>query len=373
MPDFRRSSAAKGSLAGDPQLVSGTGTTLVVDGLDTVDEAIDATQDMLTKQEKIKDGLLQDLLTRGVDKNGKLRPPHTQAPELYKQSPLGMIPKEWKIRAIADIGHVVTGYTPPSNDPQAWGDYMPFITPTEVIDSGEVIRPERCISFKGMKYVRTLPRNSIVVVCIGSRTDITGQGREHWRDVLLKERLSAAIKRINKNPDGDEWLDKPRLNHAIKDLDILRSATGQNLMERNQAATKLILEGTVVDGVEGWDQGKNRRIRYIDWANPENNEFLIINQFRVDEPIGQQHDYILPDLVLFVNGIPLVVIECKSPAVTNPIESAINQLLRYSNQRHWIDEDEGNEKLLYNISRCLWLLMVVRLKLLRVISNIALL
>ncbi len=181
----------------------------------------------------------------------------------------------------------------------------------------------------------------------GSRTDITGQGREHWRDVLLKERLSAAIKRINKNPDGDEWLDKPRLNHAIKDLDILRSATGQNLMERNQAATKLILEGTVVDGVEGWDQGKNRRIRYIDWANPENNEFLIINQFRVDEPIGQQHDYILPDLVLFVNGIPLVVIECKSPAVTNPIESAINQLLRYSNQRHWIDEDEGNEKLFH--------------------------
>ena len=181
----------------------------------------------------------------------------------------------------------------------------------------------------------------------GSRKSFDGQGRDSFREVLLKERLQTALKRINKNPQGKEWLDAGRINQAVKDIDGLRSASGQSLMERNQAATRLILEGTVVDGVDGWDQGKNRRIQYIDWNNPANNEFLVINQYRVDEPVGQQHGYILPDVVLFVNGIPLVVIEAKSPATTNPIEEGINQLLRYSNQRHWVDADEGNEKLFY--------------------------
>ena len=66
--------------------------------------------------------------------------------------------------------------------------------------------------------------------------------------------------------------------------------------------------------------------------------------FFVDGPGGQS--YIVPDVVLFVNGIPLVVVECKSPASTNPIESAITQLLRYANQR---DEDarEGAEQLFH--------------------------
>lgn len=181
----------------------------------------------------------------------------------------------------------------------------------------------------------------------GSTSSLAGQGRGSWRDVLLKDRLSAALRRINLNPKGDEWLDDDRINTAMKDLETLRAATGQGLMERNQAATKLLLEGTTVTGVPGWDHGRDRRVRFIDWTHPERNEFLVINQFRVDEPVGQQHTYILPDLVLFINGIPVAVIECKSPAATNPIEEAVNQLLRYSNQRHWIDANEGNEKLFH--------------------------
>ena len=181
----------------------------------------------------------------------------------------------------------------------------------------------------------------------GSRKSFDGQGRDGFCEVLLQERLQAALKRINKNPQGQEWLDAGRINQAIKDIDGLRSASGQSLMERNQAATRLILQGTVVDGVDGWDQGKNRRIQYIDWNNPANNEFLVINQYRVDKPAGQQHGYILPDIVLFVNGIPLVVIEAKSPATTSPIVEGIEQLLRYSNQRHQVAANEGNEKLFY--------------------------
>jgi len=75
-------------------------------------------------------------------------------------------------------------------------------------------------------------------------------------------------------------------------------------------------------------------------------------QFRVDVPGGKT--FIAPDIVLFVNGIPLVVAECKSPNITNPMEEGINQLLRGStsssgtpNQRHEVEEEEGSERLFY--------------------------
>ena len=88
-----------------------------------------------------------------------------------------------------------------------------------------------------------------------------------------------------------------------------------------------------MDGVEGRDGGRGQTVHYIDWEHPERNDFLAINQFRVDEPGGQAHKYVVPDIVLFVNGIPLVVIECKSPYVTEPAVEAIDQLQRYANQR----------------------------------------
>lgn len=176
---------------------------------------------------------------------------------------------------------------------------------------------------------------------------LKGQGRTSFREVLLTERLRERIRQINRDPQGQLWLDDSRINKAIRDLERLQDATGSGLIDKNRAATTLLLDGTVVSGVEHWDHGRNRPVQYIDWDNPANNEFLIINQFRVDEPVGQQKKFMLPDIVLFVNGIPLVVIECKSPAATEPMAEGIQQLLRYSNQRHDVDSEEGNEQLFH--------------------------
>lgn len=68
--------------------------------LDTVDEAIQSTQAMLDKQDKIKQGLLHDLLTRGVDERGHLRPAPKTAPDLYQQTEIGLIPKGWEVKEI---------------------------------------------------------------------------------------------------------------------------------------------------------------------------------------------------------------------------------------------------------------------------------
>ena len=110
--------------------------------------------------------------------------------------------------------------------------------------------------------------------------------------------------------------------------------------------TERLLEGVSVSGLPDWDQGRSQRIRFIDFDHPERNDFLAINQFRVDEPGGQAKKFVVPDVVLFVNGIPLVVIECKSPYVTDPMAEGINQLRRYANQRG-LGAPEGNEQLFW--------------------------
>uniref|UniRef100_UPI002612CA7F restriction endonuclease subunit S n=1 Tax=uncultured Halomonas sp. TaxID=173971 RepID=UPI002612CA7F len=71
--------------------------------LDTLDTQIQKTEALIAKLEKVKEGLLHDLLTRGIDKNGQLRPTPEQAPELYKESPLGLIPKEWRTEALDSL------------------------------------------------------------------------------------------------------------------------------------------------------------------------------------------------------------------------------------------------------------------------------
>jgi type I restriction enzyme R subunit len=169
--------------------------------------------------------------------------------------------------------------------------------------------------------------------------------RENFKQVLLSERLKAAIKRINRDDDGNPWLEGSQVNAAASQLERLGAL---KLMEANQMATELLLKGTVVEGNLELHGDRDQTVRFIDFEHPQRNDFLAINQFRVDSPwaVGDK-DFIIPDLVLFVNGIPLVVIECKSPSATNPMEEGITQLLRYSNQRDWIESAEGAERLFH--------------------------
>jgi type I restriction enzyme S subunit len=80
--------------------------------LDTVDEAIRETERVIAKLRQVKQGLLHDLLTRGLDAAGRLRDPEAH-PEAFKDSPLGRIPREWRIVTIGDLAvHVGSGATP---------------------------------------------------------------------------------------------------------------------------------------------------------------------------------------------------------------------------------------------------------------------
>ncbi len=177
----------------------------------------------------------------------------------------------------------------------------------------------------------------------GHPFDLRVTERENFKQVLLIQRLKTVIKRINLDDNGNPWLDDSQVNAVVSQLERLAAP---RLMEANKAATELLLSGTTILGKDG----KQHTVHYIDFEHPEKNDFLAINQYRVDPVwITGDRGFIVPDIVLFVNGIPLVVIECKSPNLDNPITAAINDLLQYSNQRN-STQPEGAEKLFhYNL------------------------
>lgn len=94
--------------------------------LDTLDTTIRETKALIDKLKAVKQGLLHDLLTRGIDTNGQLRPPQSEAPQLYKASPLGWIPREWNVLSIgALLTNIEAGKSPSCPDIPApsgnWG------------------------------------------------------------------------------------------------------------------------------------------------------------------------------------------------------------------------------------------------------------
>ncbi len=78
--------------------------------LSTVDKAIEQTEALVGKYQQIRAGLMHDLFTRGVTPDGRLRPTRAQAPHLYKDSPLGRIPKEWEVKRLGIILKECGGY-----------------------------------------------------------------------------------------------------------------------------------------------------------------------------------------------------------------------------------------------------------------------
>ena len=149
------------------------------------------------------------------------------------------------------------------------------------------------------------------------------------RDVLLGGRLSAALRKINVGPPGEPWLDETRVRAAVAELGSMPA--GVKLLEANRLSTDLLLGGVTVAGLEGWDGGRDQTIDYIDWDDWSANDFLAVSQFPVATP-GQAPN-IRPDVTLFVNGVPLVVIETKPPGNDSGITDGIDQLRRYANQR----------------------------------------
>jgi type I restriction enzyme S subunit len=97
--------------------------------LSTIDRAIEQTEALIAKQQRIKTGLMQDLLTKGIDENGNIRSEETHE---FKDSPLGRIPVEWEVKPLASVAEIIMGQSPQGYTYNQIGEGTPLINgPTE--------------------------------------------------------------------------------------------------------------------------------------------------------------------------------------------------------------------------------------------------
>lgn len=146
--------------------------------------------------------------------------------------------------------------------------------------------------------------------------DSAAPERENFADVLLLARLRSAVARINPT------LPAAALDEAIKTIQRISSP---ELLANNEAFHRLLTEGVNVS----YQKDGNTRgdlVWLVDFANPDNDEFVVANQFTIIENNQNKR----PDIILFVNGLPLVVIELKNAADENAtIQSAYQQISTY--------------------------------------------
>lgn len=160
----------------------------ISDILSTCDTVIQRTQKTIDKYRAIKQGMMQDLFTRGLTKDGKLRPLYKEAPELYKESELGMIPKEWSETPVIEIGEVISGGTPSTKNTDFWDGNIPFVTPNDlsVNEGAYITSTERYITVLGLSKSSAieLPKGTLIIssrapigyLAIASFNCVTNQG-----------------------------------------------------------------------------------------------------------------------------------------------------------------------------------------------------
>lgn len=132
--------------------------------LETIDRAIEKTDKIIEKYKRIKQGLMQDLLTKGIDENGKIRSEKTHK---FKDSPIGRIPEEWGVKKLEEIGEIISGSTPNTNITKFWNGNIVWITPEDLSKAEKLLLNSsiRKITQFGLKNcsAKIIPANSVVI------------------------------------------------------------------------------------------------------------------------------------------------------------------------------------------------------------------
>lgn len=167
--------------------------------------------------------------------------------------------------------------------------------------------------------------------------------RNNFKEVILTDEFKKAIKNINRTSDGKEWLTDKQLDEILFEI---QNFPGQGLHEVNKEIHRMLLKGTSVS-INELTGEQDPTVRLVDFRNYSENSFIAINQFRLLTP-GASRQGIIPDIVLFLNGMPVVVIEAKDFDVAEPLSEAFIQISRYANTR---EDDygykEGEERLFH--------------------------
>ncbi|XXS71424.1 type I restriction endonuclease subunit R [Sorangium sp. So ce131] len=145
--------------------------------------------------------------------------------------------------------------------------------------------------------------------------------RATYADVVLRGRLDEALRRLNPG------VPPTAIHEALRKILV---PDAPSLLQNNRRFHGLLRDGIEVEIATPGDEVHGERLRLFDFDDIEENEYLVVNQLTV---IEGQHNHRRPDIVVFVNGLPLAVIELKSAADENAtLQGAFNQLQTYKAQ-----------------------------------------
>lgn len=154
--------------------------------LSTVDEAIQRVDEAIAKTERLKRGLMQELLTKGIG--------HRE----FKDTGIGRIPKEWDIVKLSHLGEVFTRKTPSTSNSKFWNGKIHFITPGDIKKTKYVYKTERQVTSEGAKQAgEILPKDTVLVVCIGSTI---GKTAMTYAESVTNQQINSIICKKEANP-----------------------------------------------------------------------------------------------------------------------------------------------------------------------------
>ncbi len=167
--------------------------TTIANILSKTDQAIANTEALIAKYTRIKTGLMQDLLTKGIDENGNIR---TEQTHEFKDSPLGRIPKEWEC---VEIGSITKSLVPGRNKPKVFNGDIPWITTPDF----DGIYLEKSKSNLGLTKEeikkcsnKIIPANSVVMTCVGE----LGICAVNLKEITINQQLHSFVPNEKSNP-----------------------------------------------------------------------------------------------------------------------------------------------------------------------------
>ena len=165
------------------------------------------------------------------------------------------------------------------------------------------------------------------------------KSRQKYTQVILYDMLEEALRRLNPEIDDDgirdalSQLDEDRYSYHLPPVDTNEKIRAKLIgLSQTGGLDPVVVTQNFGDGPE------QKIVKIFDFENIDNNDFLVTNQFQVQ---GYKTP-IYPDVMVFVNGIPLVIIECKDPTIPRPIEQAYEK-----NFTHYQNPGQGFEKLFF--------------------------
>lgn len=115
----------------------------------------------------------------------------------YKHTEIGIVPEDWEIKPVSELGEVTTGGTPSTIRSEFWNGSFPWVTPSDIGEHRDIVETERMITDAGLRAIRSLPKDSVLVTCIAS----IGKNAILRRAGGCNQQINAVIPNEKNNPE----------------------------------------------------------------------------------------------------------------------------------------------------------------------------